>query len=200
MKMANLYAFDECTVLKGCCIPIPKSHRLLFHNQTHLKPKNFDSVSQLIAKIKSIKQKPYRFVPSQNIEHNALSMLNELLEDTKISPQLLPRVFKTEAIDSLQRFAESLTDWETIEKAKEFADMKIFFIDNERQLKKSKNGRYKNIPEDDDCQILKGLIDYNCKEDKFLITDDEHFWGYADIIEERFNVKIVQERTCYLLA
>ncbi|PIN72146.1 hypothetical protein COV21_03095, partial [Candidatus Woesearchaeota archaeon CG10_big_fil_rev_8_21_14_0_10_45_5] len=66
------------------------------------------------------------------------------------------------------------------------------FVENERQLKKEKN-----IPEDDDFKIIAGYInafDENCK---LFITEDEHFWGYSDLISSNFKINVIKEWECH---
>jgi hypothetical protein len=93
-----------------------------------------------------------------------------------------------------------LAGWGEIPKAKDFKHIKDFFKKNERPLKKARQARYTNIPEDDDCQILAGLIGFPASGTKFLVSQDEHFWGYADLILGEYGIQVVKEWECHTLA
>ena len=56
-----------------------------------------------------------------------------------------------------------------------------------------------NMPQDDDLKIIAGYCKYECSGNKYLITEDEHFWGYADLIIKNFNIHTVKEWECHTL-
>lgn len=55
------------------------------------------------------------------------------------------------------------------------------------------------MPQDDDLKIIAGYFKYDCDENKYLISEDEHFWGYADLILKNFNIYVVKEWECHAL-
>jgi len=142
---------------------------------------------------------PSRFVPCERFDENIMKVADELIQETGISVPFLPKPFKIEVIDSLKRFTDSLTLWNKIKKNANFSDIKKFFQNNERSLKKAKSGRYTNIPEDDDCSILAGLKEFIWTGPKIIITEDEHFWGYDDLIFRDHGITIIKEWECHRL-
>ena len=127
--------------------------------------------------------------------------------------QLLPRIIgelvgagtafesllRSEITSSVQNFVKSAKeDYHKIKKSDSFGDVKQFFEDNKRKLKKSEKG-YSNIPEDGDCSILKGLIDFETDGNKFLVSEDEHFWRYKDPILNNFQINVIEEWNCHFI-
>lgn len=194
----NVYSFDECSILHSCSVRIPASDQWKF-GKTELKHRNCEKVNTLFAALKQQGMTKYRFIPSLNLEMNLLKTANDLIDATGVQPAFLPKTFRVEIMDQLREFHESLSDWREIPKAKAFQHIKDFFKKNERPLKKSKNPPYTNIPGDDDCQILAGLISFSCHGTKFLVSEDEDFWGYADVILTKFGINIVKEWECHTL-
>lgn len=194
----NVYSFDENTILHSCSVKIPKSFLWLFE-KSELKHKNQQKIFCLLTELQQQKILSYKFVPSVNFEFHLLQVVDELIMNTGVQSAFLPKTFKIEIMDQLQEFSEGLVDWGKIEKAKEFESIKDFFKQNARQLQKSKNHKYSNIPEDDDCQILAGLVHFSCQGTKFLLSEDEHFWAYSDLILKEYNIQIIKEWECDLL-
>ncbi|MFH0752871.1 MAG: hypothetical protein V1914_04750 [archaeon] len=191
----NTYAFDECSVLHLCKIEIPGSFRVFCDNKEEIAAKNFEKLSSFIALLNTNKIAPYRFIPDDMLNNNLLNSMNGLIETNGINVTMLPDVFKMQLIDQVQEFFNSLSNFEFIHKKEDYTAIKEFFKINERRLSKSERG-YSNIPEPDDCKILAGFIEHQSEGDKFLITEDEHFWGYTDLIKEAYNVQVIPEWEC----
>ena len=95
----------------------------------------------------------------------------------------------------LKNFINStINEYETIEKDDNINAIKEIFQNNERGLKKETN-----IPEDDDMKIIAGYKKYECEGKKYFITEDEHFWGYSDLILDHFNIHVIEEWKCNLI-
>lgn len=73
----------------------------------------------------------------------------------------------------------------------DIASIKLFFIRHERKLKKERN-----LPEDDDLEIIAGYVGYDCSGEKHLISQDEHFWRYKDLISNEFRIIVTEEWNC----
>ena len=186
----SIVSFDECSVLKLCKITIPEAYKIIFGKE-ELFPKNHKKVHSLVNKIKKQGLKPYRFEPASNLSQHALKVGTACIEQTRVNPQFLKIAFRKEVVDQLTEFTESLNDWEVIQKQEDRApNVQEIFKQNEQELRKDKN-----IPELDDCSIIAGLLQEESQK-KFLISEDEHFWGYKRIIQEEFNITIVPEWDC----
>lgn len=189
----NTYSFDDSSILNTYEVEIPKAYKI-FVGRGKLRSKNFSELNLLIGKLNSLKIIKYRFVPS-NIQDNIIKVANSLIEDEKINIHMitnLARPFRESIIDQLEQFSEAIKDnFGEIKKHDDINSIKAFFVDNKRQLKKEKN-----MPEDDDMRIISGYIKYHTKEEKHLITQDEHFWGYSDLILKEFGIVITEEWNC----
>ncbi|MFP4190138.1 MAG: hypothetical protein ACLFSL_03820, partial [Candidatus Woesearchaeota archaeon] len=111
-------------------------------------------------------------------------------------------MLRMDIISQVDTFMEEIrTGFKEIRKSNDYDDIKTFFQENERDLAKSARNpeRYSNIPEDDDCSILAALRDLSTDKEKLLISADEHFWGYDDIILYTHNIKIVKESNCHTI-
>src|SRR3989344_981203 len=194
----NIYSFDENSILHTCVVKIPSAYMQIF-GKAQLKHKNCDMIHQVLAALNQQNIKPHRFIPSDNLDMHLLSTANELIEATQINPAFLGKTFRVEIMDQLKEFTESLTNLADIPKPNQFQHIKEFFKRNEQQLKKAKIGRYTNIPEDDDCQILAGLIGIQASGKKLLISHDEHLWGYSDPISKEYGISIVEEWACRII-
>jgi hypothetical protein len=191
LQQENSYAFDDCSILHLCHIAIPKTFKIWFESDK-ICPRNYKTLKQFIDKLKDLGISKYRFVPS-NFEANALRMIDDILMNYNV--KLLGDNFKVQVYDQLQEFYETIQgEFIEINKDKNTSQIKDVFIKNE--LKLSKDG---NIPKDDDLSILSGYVLFATKGKKYLISEDEHFWGYGDIILENFNIIITREHTCLTL-
>lgn len=197
LSKENIYAFDECSIIHLCEIRIPESHRVFCKNKEILTYRNFSELSKFTNKLKENKISIYKFIPS-SFENNLIKSVNNLLLDNNLNIQMLGRVFKTEINEQITEFLENLEGFEDILKSDNIVKIKQLFCDNERELKKFRRG-YSNVPEDDDCKILKGFLNYRTSGEKFLITEDEHFFGYSDLIYSNFAITIIEESQCAVL-
>ena len=106
--------------------------------------------------------------------------------------QILGSSFKKEMLEQLEKFYEKLSEeFIDIEKNEDIDSIKIFFINNQKPLKKDPK-----VPEDDDLKIISAYCDYNSIGKKYFITEDEHFWGYDDLIETEYNFFVIKEWEC----
>ena len=44
--------------------------------------------------------------------------------------------------------------------------------------------------------IISAYSDYDCEGIKYFISEDEHFWGYDDLIKEEYDIDVVKEWEC----
>lgn len=187
--MPNLYAFDDCTILHLCEIEIPKAYSFLGNSLTH---PNFKKLKALIEQLESTSIPVFRFVPS-NIEYNIIKVANQLIQRAQIN--LLTDVFRAEVVNQIEEFTQSITTkFKEFDKCEEIAAIKAIFTKNERTLKKEQN-----IPEDDDLSIIAGYINQQSSGKKYFISEDEHFWGYKDIILREFVIHVIEEWNCLLV-
>ncbi len=191
-----MIAFDDCTILNSCSIVIRKSHQIIF-SKKELKSKHKDKIEYLFTQLNKKGEVKYRFVPS-NIGNASLRIVNELIENTGVNHVMLDQLantFKNEAVEQLVKYnAKVEKDFKTIQKSENIEEIKDFFKKNERNLTKQKN-----IPENDDLSIMQAYADYPSKTEKILISHDEHFWGYKDLIKQEYNLRIIEEWHCHKL-
>lgn len=189
----NVYAFDDCAILHQCKITIPKGFQPFF-NKAILCYKNFKKLFLLKNTLNDKNISKYRFVPS-DIESNIITVANELL-DKEGNVRMLPRVFIAKVQEQLKSFFDEIcNEYAEIDKVEEISEVKFFFENNEKELTKPRN-----IPEDDDCKILKALTLFPCNDKKYIISEDEHFWRYKDLILSEFRVYVIEEWSCGSLA
>ena len=145
--------------------------------------------------INSMSLQIYRF-EFEDIEKNVISVANELLENTG-NVSILPQAFKAKIIEQIEEFKNSVEiDFIIIPKDSNINRIIQLFKDNEKELKKDTN-----IPNDDDCAVLGGYIKFSLGEGrKYLISHDEHFWGYKSLIKNNFDIIVVEEWNCHILA
>lgn len=186
-------SFDDCSILNTCEVEIPKACRI-FVGKDKLKSENFSKLNLLINKLDSLKITKFRFVPS-TIKDNIIKVANKLIEDEGINIHQIrnwAHSFKAEIIGRLEQFGERIkNNFEEIKKNEDINVIKKIFVDNGRELRKERN-----IPEEDDLKIIAGYMSYNSKEEKYLITQDEHFWRYKDLILKEFNIIVIEEWNC----
>lgn len=189
----DIYAFDDCSILKLCEIKIPNSYQIFFNKNT-LTAKNHSKLKTAIEKLDNHDIPKFRFVPSENIQDNIIKVANQILEGYSI--QMLGNVFKAEIIEQLEEFNDQIKkDFKEIVKDENIDEIKEIFVNNERELKKEKN-----IPGDDDFKIIAGYYKCGCDGNKYFITEDEHFWGYDDLILGNFKIQIIKEWKSHLIA
>lgn len=135
-----------------------------------------------------------KFVPSENFDENLFRSYNELL-GKQGNVQMLGTSFKKEMLEQLEKFYEELSkEFMDIEKDENISSIKTFFVDNQRPLTKNPK-----IPEDDDLKIISAYSNHDCSGKKLFISEDEHFWGYTDLIENEYGFTIVKEWECHRL-
>ncbi len=187
----RIFAFDECSILNQCEVNIPKSHRI-FVGKDFLKPKNSSKLNVMVSKIDSMNFQKYKFTPS-NFETNIIKVARELIEEERINVSMLGLTFEAEIIDQLEEFISGINqNYQNINKSENIGEIKTFFINHERELKKERN-----IPEDDDLMIIAGYDLFETNSKKNLVSADEHFWGYADLIENKYKIFIIKEWECH---
>ncbi len=190
---SNSYAFDECSALKLCKIDVPESFQLFFGKV--IKPKNHDVIKGLTDALDQQEINRKLFIPS-NLRHNSIKSTNEILTNLG-HVQMLGKTFKAEVLKQIEDFCDTLSDnFEFINKSENINSIKQIFINNEREMTRPDKS---NIPEDDDLKIISGYKDIKCTGIKYLITEDEHFWGYTDIIQNNFTISVVKEWECNIL-
>jgi len=188
----NTYAFDDSSILKLCTISIRASYQIFFPKRI-LTARNYPKLKLLIDKLAMYGYPKFRFVPAENIEENIMKVANQILEGYNI--QMLGTVFKIEIIDQLTDFNDQIRkEFLEIIKDEEIDGIKQTFESNLRELSKKDN-----TPQDDDLKIIAGYYKYGCGGNKYLITEDEHFWGYSDLILKKFNIYVVKEWECHTL-
>ncbi|MCK5283249.1 MAG: hypothetical protein KAK00_07610 [Nanoarchaeota archaeon] len=188
----NIYAFDDCSILHQANIEIPEAFKRFFDYDC-LHYDNYKKLRNLSENLKKKNVKKHRFIPS-NIETSIIKVGNELLSKCGYV-QMLGTTFKSKVLIQLKDFVDSTIDgYEEIEKNDNINDAKRIFLVNERELKKGTN-----IPEDDDFKIIAGYQKYEYGGKKYFITEDEHFWGYSDLILDNFEIHIIEEWRCHLI-
>lgn len=188
----NIYAFDDSSILKLCTIIIPNSFQIFFQKKI-LTARNYPKLKLLIDKLAMQGIPKFRFVPAENIDENIIKVANQILEGYNI--QMLGTVFKVDIIDQLTGFNDQIRkEFLEIVKDEKIDGIKQTFESNLRELSKEDN-----MPQDDDLKIITGYYRYKCDGNKYLITEDEHFWGYSDLILKNFNIYVVKEWECHSL-
>ena len=187
-------AFDECSILHLCEIRIPNSFRVFF-SKKKLVHRNFSKLNQLINKLEFKGIGKYRFDPL-NIESNIIKAANEYLSKEGSQVMILGEVLKAQILDQLDDFIEKkIAGFKTIDKNEDIDAIKQIFLDNEKDLKKQEN-----IPEDDDLKIISGFDKFISSGRKFLVSEDEHYWGYCGLIKDNFNINIMKEWECHKIS
>ena len=188
----NTYAFDDSSILKLCTISIPSSFQIFFQKKI-LTARNYPKLKLLIDKLAGYGVQKFRFVPAENIEDNIMKVANQILEGYNI--QMLGTVFKVEIIDQLTEFNDQIRkEFREILKDEDIDRTKQIFVSNLRELSKEDS-----MPQDDDLKIIAGYYKYDGDGNKYLISEDEHFWGYSDLILKNFNIYIVKEWECHTI-
>ena len=190
--LKNTHAFDDSSILKFCTISIRASFQIYFEKKI-LTTRNYPKLKLFVDKLAKHNLPKYRFVPAENIEDNIMKVANQILEGYNI--QMLGTVFKVEVIDQLTEFYDQIKkEFLEIIKDEEIDGIKQTFESNLRELSKEDD-----MPQDDDLKIIAGYHKYECDGNKYLITEDEHFWGYSDLILKNFNIYVVKEWECHTL-
>ena len=179
----NIYSFDDCSILHQASIKIPEGFKKFFDYDS-LHHQNFNILRKLSENLKNGRIRKYRFVPS-DIETTIIKVGNELLSKCG-NVLILGVTFKSKVLAQLKEFIDVTT--------KEYGQI-TKDDDIEKQLNKEKN-----IPEDDDLKIIAGYNKFDCEGNKYFITEDEHFWGYSDLILDNFKINVIKEWECHLIS
>jgi len=189
VTIKNCYAFDECSILNTCKIVIPGAFVYLF-KQKEFFSKNHYKLNKLISALESNEIPKYKFFPG-NFDAHILERVEEILAERGVNPLMFDNL-RTGLIIQLEEFIQAInTSYQNINKSDDITLIRKIFHDNEKKLK-----RGSNIPEDDDCKILAGYQKIDCSGIKYLISADEHFWGYDDLIAKNCSINVVSEREC----
>lgn len=181
-----IVAFDECTIIHSFAIPVPDAWQGVIGKS--LKHENYDKIKTLLDALKDKGKKPYRFMPSKI---NIVKQAQELIpKGTNIV-----HVLGKEITKSIKKFMDELNDWETIERKTDIDEIKKLFLENEKELKKDPN-----IPEDEDLEILAGYKYFETNNQKIIISEDEHFWGYHELIRNNLNMHAYPEWNAHITA
>ena len=179
------YAFDDCSILHLCKIEINKAF-LIYFDKKEFKHDNYQKLELLNAFLDKNSLHKYKFVPN-TIQKNILKVVDDMFSGYNV--QILGTTFKTLIIDQTEEFYENVkNDFMNISKKEDIVSIKKMFIENVRELRKEKK-----TPSDDDLKIIAGYKDFYVKDIKYFITEDEHFWGYKDLILKYYNITIVEE-------
>lgn len=186
----DIYAFDECSILKLCKIRIPVSYKVFFE-ESSFAPRNHGRLRKLIFKLDEKKIPKYKFIPG-NFETNAIKLINEIIESKQYNIRMLGESFRAQLLDQFEEFyCEIKEEFIGINKVDTINYIKDVFLKNEKDLTKERN-----IPEDDDFSIIAGYIQFSHIGRKHIISEDEHFWGYSDLILHHFKIIVVRECNC----
>lgn len=194
----NIYSFDDCTILNLCKITVPKAY-FIFVGQNKITHKDHEKIDSLITILKKHGIPRYKFIPT-TMKDKILYVAGQRIENTGLDLQRIKgfkRNFKAFIIDELEKFSSEIDEqFDVIEKDNDIDYLKELFKENERELKKGREKKEKNISEDDDLSILKGLMNKEVEGKKYLISHDEHFWGYKDLIKGNSSIIVIEEWNC----
>lgn len=186
----DIYAFDECSILHTCKLNIRGAFKIFFQKE-FIAHKNFKQLNLLLEHLRDKNKIRAKFVPNENFDENLFISYNDLL-GKQGNVQMLGASFKKEMLEQLEKFYEGLSkEFINIKKDENISSLKTFFVNNQRLLAK-----HQKIPEDDDLKIIAAYSNYGCKGKKFFISEDEHFWGYDDLIENKYGFIVVTEWEC----
>ncbi len=182
-------AFDDSSIINSCVVTVPPAWQPLFGATR--APKNAADLRKVLDAIHASGQRPLRFIPAPNLERHLIRQAQELVGNATF----LSLPAQKEFIDQLRTFVSTLPVlFEEITKDPKVSDLRTWFSENKRPLKKMQNG-YSAVPEDDDLSILQAYSTYPERQ-RILISADEHFWGYADIITPKLDIHVVEEWRC----
>ncbi len=186
--MTGIYAFDDCSILNTCEIKIPISYRIFFDGKEKLYSKNYLKLKKLIGKLNQNNIDMHRFVPS-NMDSRIVKVVKGYTSGVNLS---MLRVLESELLNQIEEFKEQIiSEFKDIEKNQDIIQIEEIFRNNVKLLVKDKK-----VPETEDMEIISGYYQYNTPQKKYLISADEHFWGYKDIILTHFKIIVVEEWFC----
>jgi hypothetical protein len=186
----SIYSFDDCSILHLCEVQIDEAFRI-FIGKDKISHKNCKKLKELIQKLESNDIPIHKFEPS-SVEKNIVKVADDLLSYFG-NVRMLGSVFKTQVIEQLENFIEDIkTKFLIIYKNDDIQEIKEIFIKNKVELTKGED-----IPKDDDLKIISGYCHFEKEGNKFLISEDEHFWGYKTLVLDRFNIQVIEEWNCH---
>jgi hypothetical protein len=189
MNSGDCVGFDECTILKLCNLQIPKAYRTFFGSDT-IMLRNHDIVLEFRSRLDASGIKRCKFVPD-NLEYNSVKVINDYLMENRINVRMFENL-REQLLEQIDENAKNIcSEFQDIPKRTEIVSIQRDFQDNIRQLRK-----IPKIPEDDDCMIISGFISFAFQGDKYLVSEDEHFWGYGELIKQKYNIVTIREREC----
>jgi len=197
--LSSVYAFDDSTILNIFVLDIPKGFRYKFNGKEKFKSKNKKRINEFLFKLSEKQIMPLRFTNEQNsiwypdLERRTRKIINKWLHPYDLTFETVGGIFSANIVLQMEDFFDEINDkFESIIKSKEdISPIKTFFEINEKELTKQDN-----IPEDEDCEIILTYYNYKAEKDKYLISADEHFWGYKEEIKKEFNINVVEEWLC----
>lgn len=199
--MTVKYALDDNIILDNCTFQVPKGYQKKCNGKTELTHEDKNKIQKLVDFLESKQIKPIRFVNEipevrdESLTQRYIKTTNELLETFGLSTKTKDMTLYAEFTFQLEEFLDEVNEnFELVLKSDEFEDVKSFFEKNEKELK-----RETNIPENDDCKILKAYFEYEADK-KHFVSADEHFWGYKKEIQEYYDIIITERWFCHKLA
>mgnify|MGYP001603958310 FL=1 len=171
-------------------IRVPLGVRAFFDNKEVLRKPHCEKVNNLLFTLTSKSINKYRF-EREDFEQTCLGAINKLVSGTLVLNDWIRKDFMNQFNTQLQNIISSFS---TIKPAEDIADIKKYFLKNRRRLTK-----INNMPEDSDLGIMKALSLHDCKDKKVIISEDEHFWGYKDLLDKNYGFIVVEEWNCHLI-
>jgi len=186
----DTFAFDDCSIFHLCQLKPRAAFSKFFGSQ--ISHKHFEKLSSLLRHARQKNIERGRFVPAEEFDANVMKSYSDLLEKFG-NVQILGHVFKKEMIEQLMAFYESIKqEFQEILKSDDIRAVKQLIEQNKRQLKKGRS-----MPGEDDLKIIVGYAKHQAPGKKFLISEDEDFWGYKDLYQREFKIFVVEEWNCH---
>jgi len=185
-------AFDEVSIIHMCELFIDNYHQSFFGKKS-LKHRHQTKLKECCDKLNSRQWKKYRF-ESSTIKDNILSFVNTLIEKEGNQVRFISSL-QTMFFDQTEKFLSSINrNFQLIPIDRDIIQLREVFEKNEINLK-----REKNQPEDSDLHILKGYSLFITEGGKILISFDEHFWGYHELIKGELDINVIPEWNAHLI-
>lgn len=136
---------------------------------------------------------PIGFFPTE--KKHSYSNLAKAVNDLEASRGVPPYErlkFLQKAKVNLDRLFERISEFQEHHDVAEMQTARTFFEDNKRDMKPhiAPGATKDSIPEDHDLEFL--VSTHNLADThSHILSDDAHFWVYADIIPTVFNVEVI---------
>ncbi len=192
LDIKNIYSFDEVSIIHQCVFKITPAHVFFFKGKDTLIFPNYYKLKELGDSLKKEKIPKYKFVPSEFV-NNAIVAVTQLI-GMYMNPAFMPESLRADFIRQFEEYKEALVDYDDIEKDENIDDIKEIFKKNPIKLKKGTT-----LPNADDLKSIKRLMEKSCNGIKFIISEDEDFWGYKALIKKEFGIDVVEEWKCHFL-